>query len=128
MILVDTSIWVRSLRRNFPRERQVVADLIDRDLIATTDIVVAEVLQGARSEADFQELADKMGALNFFHADEGAWLNAAKLSFELRRRGLTTALSDLVIATVALEHNLEVYSADSDFERVTNLQLYQPVA
>jgi predicted nucleic acid-binding protein len=128
MILVDTSIWVRSLRRNFPRERQVVADLIDRDLIATTDIVVAEVLQGARSEADFQELADKMGALNFFHADEGAWLNAAKLSFELRRRGLTTALSDLVIATVALEHNLEVYSVDSDFERVTNLQLYQPVA
>ena len=100
--------------------------LLGRDHIATTDIVVAEVLQGARSDDDFQELADKMEALNFFHADTGIWLKAARLSFELKRRGLTTPLSDLVIATVALENDLEIYAVDSDFARVANIRLYQP--
>ncbi len=125
MILVDTSIWVASLRREASLERQELDALLDRDEVATTDIVVAEVLQGARTEPDFRELADKMDALHFFHADQAVWIKAAELSFELTRRGQTTALSDLVIAVVALENELEVYATDSDFQRVPGLQLYQ---
>ena len=51
-------------------------------------------------------------------------MRAARLSFDLKRTGLTTALSDLLIAAVALENDLEVYAIDSDFERVPGLKLH----
>jgi predicted nucleic acid-binding protein len=39
---------------------------------------------------------------------------------------MTTPLSDLVIARVALENNVSVYTADDHFSRVEGLQLYVP--
>ena len=126
MILVDTSVWVRALRRQPSREKVVVQALVDQDLIATTDLVVAEVLQGANSEQDFQKLADRMQGPHFYHADEELWWRAARLSFELKSRGLITPLADLVIATVALENGLEVYAIDDHFERVPGLKLHVP--
>jgi predicted nucleic acid-binding protein len=125
MILVDTSVWVRALRRRASQERQELDHLLSEDQVATTDLIVAEVLQGARSDSDFRRVAERFEALNFFHADSQVWLRAATLSFDLKRRGLTTALSDVVIATVALEHDLELYTIDSDFERISGLRLHE---
>jgi predicted nucleic acid-binding protein len=124
MILVDTSVWVTSLRREASREREELALLLALDEAATTDLVVAEVLQGARTEADFQELSTKLDAPHYYHAGESVWLQAARLSFDLKRRGLTTPLSDLVIASVALANDLTVYATDSDFARVPGLRLH----
>ena len=125
MILVDTSVWVASLRRAGARERAELNMLLSIDEVATTDIVVAEVLQGAQSTEDFEDLMSKLDAPHFFHADRTTWLRATQLSFDLRRRGQTTALSDLLIATVALENDLEVYALDSDFARVPQLKLHE---
>ncbi len=124
MILVDTSIWVRASRSDGASERTELRALIDRDEVATTEVVVAEILQGARSESDFTEWQETLEALHFFPADRSVWEKAAKLAFDLRRSGMETALSDLVIATVAIENDLEVYTSDSDFERVPGLSLH----
>lgn len=94
--------------------------------MAITEVVVAEVLQGARSEADFAEWQDSLDALHYFPASRGTWQKAARLAFDLRRGGRATALSDLVIAVVAIENDLEVFTIDSDFQRVPGLALYDP--
>jgi predicted nucleic acid-binding protein len=125
MILVDSSIWVRALRRGDSPERRELDALLDADQVAITDVVAAEVLQGAGSEEEFEEFAGRLDALHYFHADEALWLRAARLSFDLKRQGMTTALSDVVVAAVALENDLEVYSIDSDFQRIPGLRLYQ---
>ena len=126
MILIDTSVWVKALRRQPSPERIAVQALIDQDVAATTDLVIAEVLQGASSEEDFQKLAARMEGMHYFHATGEMWVKAATLSFQLKRRGLITPLADLVIATVARENELEVYATDDHFERVPGLGLYQP--
>jgi predicted nucleic acid-binding protein len=125
MILVDSSVWVRALRRGESQERRELDSLLEADQVAITDIIAAEVLQGASSAAEFEGFVEKLDALHYFHADEALWLRAAKLSFDLKRRGMTTALSDVVIATVAIENELEVYSIDTDFQRISGVQLYK---
>jgi predicted nucleic acid-binding protein len=125
LILVDTSIWVRALRSKRSSEAQELDRLIELDEVAITDMVAAEVLQGARTESDFQRLEDKLDALHFFHADEETWLRAARLSFDLKRRGLKTPLSDLVIAQVALDNDLTLFAVDAHFERVDTLSLHK---
>jgi predicted nucleic acid-binding protein len=124
MILVDTSIWIRSTRRYGLEERHELQRLLAVDIVATTDFVMAEVLQGTSSQAQYEEWKDKLSAPHFYATDSGDWMTAAKISFDLRRQGLATPLSDLVIASVALRHNLEVYAFDSHFERVPGLRLF----
>jgi predicted nucleic acid-binding protein len=125
MVLIDTSIWVPALRRGEAPEKREVDWLLSQDEAATTDFVVAEVLQGARNQEDFEKLAMTLDSLHYFHANKDIWRQAAELSFQLQRRGQTTALSDLVIAAVALRHDLELYATDSDFDRVAELRRYR---
>jgi predicted nucleic acid-binding protein len=125
MILADTSVWVKALRREPSAEKRELEMLLNMDSLATTDMVVAEVLQGARSQDDFDRLARRLEGPHYFHTDRAAWQEAGRLSFELKMKGQTTALSDLLIAAVALANDLEVYATDTDFERVPGLRRYQ---
>ena len=126
MILVDTSIWVRADRDKTSREALELDRLIDLDEVATTGMVLAEVLQGIRAESRFRRAAFDFTALHYLEADRATWLRAGELSYSLIRRGMTTPLSDLVIARVALENNVSVYTTDDHFSRVEGLQLYVP--
>jgi predicted nucleic acid-binding protein len=126
VILIDTSIWVEADRHPSSVDGRELRDLIDRDEVATTDIVVAEVLQGAPTDQKFRELARRLEGAHFFHASRGTWSAAARLSFELRRQGQATGLSDLLVASVALENDLPIYAIDTDFQRVPQLKLYSP--
>ena len=125
MILVDTSVWVRALRRGDSQEQRELSALLEADEVATTDVVVAEVLQGASSEAEFEDFVRRSEALHYYHATETTWRKAARLSYDLKRQGLTVALSDVVIATVAVENDFEIYSMDTDFQRIPGVRLHQ---
>ncbi|MBI5584768.1 MAG: PIN domain-containing protein [Deltaproteobacteria bacterium] len=52
------------------------------------------------------------------------WQKAGNLSAELRRRGLTISLSDLIVAATALGAGAEVFTRDPHFEKVPELKLY----
>ena len=125
MVLVDTSVWIHADKRPESAEARELDALLQQDQVATTDLVIAEVLQGSSSASHFQENADKMEALHYFHAARETWLKAAELSFQLMRSGLTTPLSDLVVATVAMEAGLIVYTTDQHFSRVPGLHSHQ---
>jgi predicted nucleic acid-binding protein len=126
LILVDTSVWIQSKRRDGQRERAVLDALAESDELATTGLVVAEVLQGAGSEELYTEWSESLVGPHYFSDSRESWEKAGRLSFELRRRGLETPLSDLVIAMVALENDLDVYANDSHFDRIPGLRRYVP--
>jgi predicted nucleic acid-binding protein len=122
VILVDKSVWVRATRQKDGSEAQELDSLLDRDEVATTDVVVVEVLQGTANEAEFERYSDEMEGLHYFPVTRATWLKAAELSCRLRREGAMTALADMEIATVALENDLEVYAVDADFSQVPGLR------
>ncbi len=125
-VLVDTSVWIASTRR----PQSAVADelrlLLERDEVATTEVIIAEVLQGAKTEDDFRRWSDTLDALHFFSGDVEVWRKAAHVSFDLRTHGMITPLADLLVATVALENDLSVYAIDDHFSRVPGLRLHSP--
>jgi predicted nucleic acid-binding protein len=124
VILVDTSIWIDwSNDRTLPVALELDR-LLAADEVATTDIVMAEVLQGARTKALFDDWLDTLDALHYLPTTRDTWLNAAGMLFALMRRGLTTALSDLVVAQIAIENDLVLFATDTDFQRVPGLKLH----
>jgi predicted nucleic acid-binding protein len=126
-VLVDTSVWLRSARGRSREEAEELDALLSRDEVALTGMVLAEVLQGARNVTDFEMLSEKMSALRFLETRPETWTQAARLSFQLARRGVITPLADLIIAAVAIEHDVPVYAVDQHFERVPGLKLHTPL-
>ncbi len=128
MILVDTSVWIEASKRSGVAVAAEVRSLLADDEVAITDVVIGELLQGSRTDMEFDGWADRLQGLHYFPASRDVWERAARLSFNLRREGSTTALSDLVIATVAMDNDLAVYAIDSDFSRVAGLRLHRPAS
>ncbi|MGH9120186.1 MAG: type II toxin-antitoxin system VapC family toxin [Acidimicrobiales bacterium] len=119
MTLVDTSAWVEYLRATGSDTHRAVRRLLDRDEPAhTTDVVVMEVLAGARDDDHCDRLRRLLArcehvpieGLDDFEA-------AADVYRACRAAGETVrALTDCLIAVVARRASLTVLHADRDFD------------
>ncbi len=125
MTLVDTSVMIDGLRRPDPRLQALFASA----QVALCGVTRAEVLHGARDAADLQRL---MAALDIFPQIpflERFWDAAGENLYALRRAGISVPFADVLIATIALEHDLELWTRDSQFRLIRNvlpgLKLFQ---
>lgn len=118
-VLLDTSIWVRYLR---PGGYEDIKAEVKRVLLAervfTCWVVKAELLVGARDDEAFERLSAELGALEEIPITPEVWLGAARLGYNLRRRGLTVPLPDLLIAQAAVVGKLQLWHADEHFEKI----------
>jgi predicted nucleic acid-binding protein len=127
VVLIDTSAWIdffhdKALTSVVGRE---VDRLLDEGRAVTTGMVLGEVLQGAADDGDLGELQDYIDAVEFLESTEAMWRLAAAWSYDLRRKGMTTPLSDLIIAATALSAGHSVFATDPHFQRVPGLELHK---
>lgn len=73
-----------------------------------------ELLGGVRTAHEYSALSEELSALHYLPTDV-AWHEAWRLSFELRRHGVTVPSADLLIASVAIEHDCTLFHADEHF-------------
>ncbi|MBP7865438.1 MAG: PIN domain-containing protein [Acidobacteria bacterium] len=126
-VLVDTSVWIDFFRRTEPGF-SVVQRLLAEDRVCSAGIVVAEMMQGAKSEKELSVLRDFVHVFEFLHESPATWLAAGELSFRMRRKGKTIGLADCHIAMIAKENDVEILSLDSHFvtlEEEAGLRLFK---
>lgn len=119
MTLVDTSAWVEYLRATGSATHERLRGLIEAgDQLHTTDVVVMEVLAGARDEAHAGQLHRLLSSCEFVPTEGlSDFEQAASLYRHCRRAGETVrALNDCLIAAVAIRAQLSVLQADRDFD------------
>ena len=119
MVLVDTSVWVDVFRDTTGDERNALKALIGEDDVVLTRFNQLELLQGAREEREWSLLVSYLDNQEYLEARAQTWRNAARISFELRRRGKTVRSPiDCCIAQLALEHDALLIHRDRDFETI----------
>lgn len=120
MILADSSAWVEFLRGTGSDVDLRLRRLLKRDELATTDVVLMEVLAGAR-DAGHRDKLRALFARCGFVATEGPrdYEDAAEVYRACRKAGDSVrGLTDCLIATVAIRAGLAVLHADADFEAI----------
>ena len=118
-ILVDTSAWITSFRRTgHPELKEFLKHCITAGCAATCPVVILELLQGCRTEAERDNLRIKLESLDVFPITDLTWERMYELGFSLGREGVTLPTADLIIAAVALEHNAIVLHQDQHYEMI----------
>lgn len=119
MVLIDTSVWLFALKKNFhPVIKERVELLLKDNDVAISGIVQLELLGGAKSEQEYERLKSRLEALYFIESAKSVWDQASKLAFDLRRKGITVPHTDIFIAAIALKEQLVLWHADSHFDLI----------
>lgn len=131
MILVDTSVLIDFFRGNdSPPVDRLEEILTYRIPFGISSVIYQEVLQGAKSEKEYNLLKEYLSTQRFFHPADpvGSYEQAARIYFTCRNKGITIRSTiDCLIARIALEQNLVVLHNDRDFDAmapVIGLRVY----
>lgn len=118
MFLVDSSVWIAFFNgANLPQVDRLTG-LVRQNQILVGDLILLEVLQGFRSERDFQVarrllLNSRVVSL----VNRSVALRSAENYRALRRRGLTVRKTiDCLIATWCIEHGVPLLYTDRDYD------------
>lgn len=114
-VLIDTSVWIEFFRRREPYHG-IVTRLIDDEQVVCCGIILAELMQGAKTDKELAVFDDFLQVFTFVPETPELWASAGKLSGKLRRKGITVGLSDCFIAVAAALAKVQVATLDSHFE------------
>ncbi len=118
MILVDSSVWIDYFRGVDTLETDRLDALLQTDVLATGDLMLAEVLQGLRSEADFEKARAVLTSLEIVElGGKDVGIQAARHYRKLREKGVTVRKTiDTIIATRCIADGHSLLFSDRDFE------------
>jgi len=123
--LVDTSVWIDYFRNKDNTSTVKFASILDRGLpFGLTGVIYQEILQGAVSEMDFNQLKDYLSTQRFFHPKDEIITHegAAKLFYLCRRKGITIRSTiDCLIAQIAIDYGLVILHNDQDYNRIQSI-------
>lgn len=124
MILADTSAWIEYLRGTGSFADGELTRLLEADeQLATTGLVLLELLAGARDEREAADLRRLIDRCQFVSLEEPSDLEAAATLYRIARREGTTVrrLPDCLIAAVAMRVGATLLHRDSDFEAIARI-------
>jgi predicted nucleic acid-binding protein len=118
VILVDSSVWVDYFRGTDTRQTDLLDSLLGQEPISIGDLIMAEVLQGFRSDRDFETARRLLGTLDLVvlgGADVA--VRAARHHRALRAHGVTVRKTiDTIIATRRIVDGHALLHDDRDFD------------
>lgn len=121
MILVDSSAWIEFLRATgSPAHLQLRAALEQSAPLACTDVILMEILAGARDNADRDRLRRLLYGQEFLAVEGPADYESAADLYRLCRRADETPrkLTDCLIAAVAIRNEAVLLCEDADFDAI----------
>ena len=122
-VLIDTSVWVDVLRDASGAAADRVRSIVDDDEVVLTRFNQLELLQGALDEREWTTLANYLEGQDYVEAGDDTWRAAARIYYELRRRGRTVRSAvDCCIAQLAIEHEALLLHQDRDFETIAEIR------
>jgi predicted nucleic acid-binding protein len=133
LVLVDTSVWIDFFRGTGSREHRILHDLVEEEEdLCIANIILAEILQGIRSDKEFKQLKNYLLQFPIFSLrDVVSYIEAAQIYRVCRKKGLTIRRPlDCLIARIAIENDLVLLHKDKDFDTIAKasrqLQIYAP--
>ena len=118
MILVDSSVWINQFNQVSSAAVNRLRALVSEGPLLVGDLILCEVLQGFRSEAQARLVERALSQYQIVALSNPELAVKAAANYRLlRRRGITIRKTiDVVIGTFCIERGHALLHADRDFE------------
>jgi predicted nucleic acid-binding protein len=129
VIVVDSGVWIDYFNGTESTAADRLDELLGVTRLAVGDIILTEVLQGFRDDAQHKVAKQTMTSLPVLEMFGRAMaIRSAENYRSLKTRGITIRKTlDVVIATYCIEHDLALLFEDRDFlPFVQHLGLKEP--
>jgi predicted nucleic acid-binding protein len=121
MILVDSSVWIGYFNGIINPQTDWLDLALGKKIIIVGDIILTEVLQGFKSDRDFNKAKELLSNFRFMEmlGQELAIKSAENYRF-LRKKGVTVYKTiDVIIGTFCIHYNISLLHDDQDFAPLT---------
>ncbi len=126
MILVDSSVWIDFFNGTNNAETDKLNEILGLEEVVIGDLILAEVLQGFRSDTDYKAAKNVLTSLTVHDLlGKELAIKSANNFRKLRKKGITIRkTADVIIATYCIENKIPLLFTDKDFiPFVDNLRL-----
>ncbi len=117
MILVDSSVWIAYFNGQMSWQSNLLDDLLQSEHLLIGDLILTEVLQGFRSNRDFERAKEFLDFLDI--VELGGYQIAIKAASNyraMRKKGITIRKTiDVIIGTYCIENDVSLLHDDQDF-------------
>lgn len=122
MILVDSSVWIDYFNGISTWQTDLLDDYLSNVPVIVGDLILTEVLQGFRSDKDYETARDLLCALPFRQiGGYNVAIQSAQNYRRLRKAGVTVRKTiDIIIATFCIMEGLPLLHDDRDFDPMTD--------
>ena len=120
-ILVDTSIWIDYFQSPSSPISEELDGILSEDEIYVPKIVIAELIQGAKSSKEIAVIEDFLEAFHIIDQKEDSWIKAGRLSYDLKKQGKTIHLLDCYIAVIAQEFGCKIFTLNRHFKDIQKI-------
>ena len=117
MILADSNILIDYYRN---RESEL-AKKIDSLPVAICGVVKSEVLHGARTNQEIDNILASFTTFELLHTDEYDFEGVGFMLQTLRENGITLPLADVMIAFCAMKYDVPLWTRDCHFRLIQGL-------
>ena len=118
MLIVDSTVWIDYFNGVENPQTDHLHQIADKTPILIGDLILAEVLQGFRNDADFEKARRAFGKyIQVEMVTPELALQSARNYRMLRSKGVNVRKTiDSLIATYCIENEHELLHNDSDFD------------
>jgi hypothetical protein len=118
MLIVDSTVWIDYFNGVENPQTDHLHQIADKTPILIGDLILAEVLQGFRNDADFEKARRAFGKyIQVEMVTPELALQSARNYRMLRSKGVAVRKTiDSLIATYCIENEHELLHNDSDFD------------
>ena len=114
-VVADTSVWIEFFAG---RPALGLEDALAHGLVVLPQLVVAELVSGARRKADRTSIAGLIEELPVHDMPIDHWVRVGELRRTLLDRGLSVSTPDAHVAQCALDRDAILLSRDAVFTRI----------
>jgi hypothetical protein len=117
LIIVDSSVWIDYFNGVGSPAASRLDSMLGVELLGIGDLILAEVLQGFRSDAHYRAATELMLSMPVFDMlGKDMALRSAGNYRTLRAKGITVRrTADVIIASYCIKHELPLLFEDKDF-------------
>ncbi|WP_017293373.1 type II toxin-antitoxin system VapC family toxin [Geminocystis herdmanii] len=120
-VIVDTSVWSLSLRRNKDYQKifpinNLLENLIIEQKVILLGIIRQEILSGIRYPEQFVKLRDYLRAFSDLEITYQDYELGAEFFNICRQKGIQGSNNDFLICAVSYNYNYHIFTTDKDFD------------